>query len=100
MIADIVGPICETSDTFATERPLALVAAGDHVAVGGAGAYGAVMSSQYNSRPLAPEVLVDGDRFAVVRDRPAYDEMLSRYSIPEWLKAGPDERARLQRGAA
>jgi diaminopimelate decarboxylase len=100
MIADIVGPICETSDTFATERPLALVAAGDHVAVGGAGAYGAVMSSQYNSRPLAPEVLVDGDRFAVIRDRPAYDEMLSRYRIPEWLKAGPEEQARLQRGAA
>lgn len=100
MIADVVGPICETSDTFATERPLAVVAAGDHVAVGGAGAYGAVMSSQYNSRPLAPEVLVDGDRFAVIRDRPAYDEMLSHYRIPEWLKAEPETRARLQRGAA
>jgi diaminopimelate decarboxylase len=97
MIADVVGPICETSDTFAAERPLALVAAGDHVAVGGAGAYGAVMSSQYNSRPLAPEVLVDGDRFAVIRDRPAYDEMLSHYRIPEWLKAGESRR---QRGAA
>ena len=100
MIADIVGPICETGDTFATERPLALVAAGDHVAVGGAGAYGAVMSSQYNSRPLVPEVLVDGDRFAVIRDRPGYDEMLSRYRIPDWLKAGPEGRARLERGAA
>jgi diaminopimelate decarboxylase len=100
MIADIVGPICETSDTFAAERPLALVAAGDHVAVGGAGAYGAVMSSQYNSRPLVPEVLVDGDRFAVIRDRPGYDEMLARYRIPEWLKAGPEGRARLERGAA
>jgi diaminopimelate decarboxylase len=100
MIADVVGPICETSDTFATERPLALVAAGDHVAVGGAGAYGAVMSSQYNSRPLVPEVLVDGDRFAVIRDRPAYDEMLAHYRIPEWLKAGPEARERLQRGAA
>jgi diaminopimelate decarboxylase len=100
MIADIVGPICETGDTFATERPLALVGAGDHVAVGGAGAYGAVMSSQYNSRPLVPEVLVDGDRFAVIRDRPGYDEMLSHYRIPDWLKTGPDERVRLQRGAA
>jgi diaminopimelate decarboxylase len=100
MIADIVGPICETGDTFATERPLALVGAGDHVAVGGAGAYGAVMSSQYNSRPLVPEVLVDGDRFAVIRDRPGYDEMLSHYRIPDWLKAGPEGRARLERGAA
>jgi diaminopimelate decarboxylase len=97
MIADIVGPICETSDTFATERPLALMAAGDHVAVGGAGAYGAVMSSQYNSRPLVPEVLVDGDRFAVIRGRPGYDEMLSHYRIPDWLKAGA---SRLERGAA
>jgi len=100
MIADIVGPICETGDTFATERPLALVAAGDHVAVGGAGAYGAVMSSQYNSRPLVPEVLVDGDRFAVIRDRPSFDEMLARYRIPDWLKAGPEGRARMERGAA
>jgi diaminopimelate decarboxylase len=100
MIADIVGPICETSDTFATERPLALVAAGDHVAVGGAGAYGAVMSSQYNSRPLVPEVLVDGDRFAVIRDRPGYDEMLAHYRIPDWLKGGSESRARLERGAA
>jgi diaminopimelate decarboxylase len=100
MIADIVGPICETGDTFATERPLALVAAGDHVAVGGAGAYGAVMSSQYNSRPLVPEVLVDGDRFAVIRDRPGYDEMLSHYRIPDWLKGGPEGRVPLERGAA
>lgn len=97
MIADIVGPICETSDTFATERALPVVAAGDHVAVGGAGAYGAVMSSQYNSRPLVPEVLVDGDRFAVIRDRPGYDEMLAHYRIPDWLKAGESRR---QRGAA
>ena len=97
MIADIVGPICETGDTFAIERPLPLVAAGDHVAVGGAGAYGAVMSSQYNSRPLAPEVLVDGDRFAIVRNRPSYDEMLAHYRIPDWLKAGT---VRLERGAA
>jgi diaminopimelate decarboxylase len=100
MIADIVGPICETGDTFATERPLALVAAGDHVAVGGAGAYGAVMSSQYNSRPLVPEVLVDEDRFAVIRGRPGYDEMLAHYRIPDWLKGGPERRVRLERGAA
>jgi diaminopimelate decarboxylase len=97
MLADVVGPICETGDTFAVERPLPPLAAGDHVAVGGAGAYGAVMSSQYNSRPLAPEVLVDGDRFAIVRGRPGYDEMLSRYRIPDWLEA---KTVRLERGAA
>jgi diaminopimelate decarboxylase len=58
------------------------------------------MSSQYNSRPLVPEVLVDGDRFAVIRDRPGYDEMLSHYRIPDWLKGGPGSRVRLERGAA
>ncbi len=102
MIADVVGPICETGDTFATERPLAAVAAGDHVAVGSAGAYGAVMSSEYNTRPLVPEVLVDGDRFAIVRSRPSYDEMLAQFSIPEWLKSGSrrDRQGRLERGAA
>jgi len=103
MIADVVGPICETGDTLATERPLAPLAAGDHVAVGSAGAYGAVMSSQYNSRPLVPEVLVDGDRFAIVRNRPDYDEMLAHFRIPDWLKAGSGRRegqGRLERGAA
>jgi diaminopimelate decarboxylase len=97
MLADVVGPICETGDTLATERPLPLLAAGDHVAVGGAGAYGAVMSSQYNSRPLVPEVLVDGDRFAIVRKRPSYEEMQAPYRIPDWLKPGT---VRLERGAA
>jgi diaminopimelate decarboxylase len=97
MIADVVGPICETGDTLATERALSPVAAGDHVAVGGAGAYGAVMSSEYNTRPLVPEVLVDGDRFAVVRGRPSYEEMLAHYRIPDWLDTGP---VRLERGAA
>jgi diaminopimelate decarboxylase len=61
------------------------------------------MSSQYNSRPLVPEVLVDGDRFAVIRDRPGYDEMLAHYRIPDWLKSGPgrlDRPVRLERGAA
>ncbi|MND01741.1 diaminopimelate decarboxylase [compost metagenome] len=61
------------------------------------------MSSQYNSRPLVPEVLVDGDRFAVVRDRPGYDEMLGQYRIPDWLEDGSarhDGRAPLERGAA
>ena len=82
---DIVGPVCETGDTFARGRPLAPLEAGDLVVFTGAGAYGAVMSSEYNSRPLVPEVLVDGDRWAVVRARPTYDEMLSREATAAWL---------------
>ncbi len=82
---DIVGPVCETGDTFARGRVMAPVAAGDLVAFRSAGAYGAVMSSEYNSRPLIPEVLVKGDQFAVIRARPSYEEMLKRDSIPEWL---------------
>jgi diaminopimelate decarboxylase len=61
------------------------VAAGDLVAFRSAGAYGAVMASEYNSRPLVPEVLVAGDHFAVVRERPGFDEMLARDTIPGWL---------------
>ena len=82
---DVVGPVCETGDTFAVGRPLPPLAAGDLVAFRSAGAYGAVMASEYNSRPLVPEVLVSGDRFAVVRARPSIEEMLARESIPDWL---------------
>ncbi len=82
---DIVGPICETGDTFARARPMPPLAAGDVVAFRSAGAYGAVMASEYNSRLLVPEVLVSGDQFAVIRARPTYDEMISRDTIPEWL---------------
>ena len=82
---DIVGPVCETGDTFARHRALAQMGAGDLVAFRSSGAYGAVMASEYNSRPLVPEVLVQGDQFAVIRRRPTYDEMISRDSIPEWL---------------
>ncbi|MEM9431897.1 MAG: diaminopimelate decarboxylase, partial [Pseudomonadota bacterium] len=83
---DIVGPICETGDTFARERLMPPVADGDLVAFRSAGAYGAVMSSEYNSRPLVPEILVKGDQFAVVRRRPTFDEMIARDTIPEWLE--------------
>ena len=83
---DIVGPVCETGDTFARGRPLPPLAAGDLVVFTGAGAYGAVMSSEYNSRPLVPEVLVDGARHAVVRPRPTYAEMLARDQVPAWLR--------------
>lgn len=82
---DIVGPVCETGDTFAKARELALLAEGDLVAFRSAGAYGAVMASEYNTRPLIPEVLVKGDHFAVIRARPTFDEILSRDTIPEWL---------------
>lgn len=82
---DVVGPVCETGDTFAKARPLTPLVAGDLVAFRSAGAYGAVMSSEYNTRPLIPEVLVNGDQFAVIRARPTFDEMLARDSIPEWL---------------
>ena len=82
---DIVGPICETGDTFARGRDLPPLQAGDLVVFTGAGAYGAVMSSEYNTRPLVPEILVDGDRWAVVRPRPTYDEMLAREPMADWL---------------
>ena len=82
---DVVGPVCETGDTFARDRPLAPLQAGDLVAFMSAGAYGAVMSSEYNTRPLVPEVLVNGDRWAVVRARPSYEEMLAREPMAEWL---------------
>jgi diaminopimelate decarboxylase len=82
---DIVGPVCETGDTFARARPMPPVRAGDLVAFRSAGAYGAVMASEYNSRPLAPEVLVKNASFDVVRARPTYDEMLLRERIPDWL---------------
>lgn len=82
---DIVGPVCETGDTFARARDLPPLAAGDLVAFRSAGAYGAVMASEYNTRPLIPEVLVNGDQFAVIRARPSFDEILGRDTIPEWL---------------
>ena len=82
---DIVGPVCETGDTFARDRMLAPLQAGDLVAFTGAGAYGAVMSSEYNSRPLVAEVLVDGDRWAVIRDRPTYEDMWAREPKADWL---------------
>ena len=86
---DVVGPVCETGDTFARERDLPLMAAGDLVAFRSAGAYGAVMSSEYNARPLIPEVMVNGDQFAVIRKRPTYAEMLGRDTVPEWLEMPP-----------
>lgn len=82
---DVVGPVCETGDTFAKARDLPLLAADDLVAFRSAGAYGAVMASEYNTRPLIPEVLVKDDHFAVIRERPTFDEIIARDKIPSWL---------------
>ena len=82
---DVVGPVCETGDTFAKGRDLPPMGPGDLVAFRSAGAYGAVMASEYNTRPLVPEVMVHGHQFAVIRARPSFDEMIKRDSIPAWL---------------
>ncbi|MEL7204555.1 MAG: diaminopimelate decarboxylase, partial [Pseudomonadota bacterium] len=82
---DIVGPVCESGDTFAKNRMMPPLADGDLVAFRSAGAYGAVMASEYNTRPLVPEVLVNGHQFAVIRARPTFDEIINRDTIPIWL---------------
>jgi diaminopimelate decarboxylase len=87
ILQDVVGPVCETGDYLALERPLPPFAAGDLVAFMAAGAYGAVMSSTYNSRRLVPEVLVKGEDFAVVRPRQTFEELLALDSLPAWLLA-------------
>ena len=85
VVYDVVGPVCESGDTFAKTRALPALAEGDLVAFRSAGAYGAVMASEYNSRPLVPEVLVEGGHVAVIRERPSFDEMIARDKVPEWL---------------
>ena len=85
MRANIVGPICETGDTFATDRDVEAVASGDLAVFRTAGAYGATMASSYNSRGFVAEVLVDGDRFAVVADRIAAEAIMAAERVPEWL---------------
>ncbi|MEP2783398.1 MAG: diaminopimelate decarboxylase [Pseudoruegeria sp.] len=82
---DIVGPVCESGDTFTKQRMMPPLTTGDLVAFRSAGAYGAVMASEYNSRPLIPEVLVKDDQFAVIRERPTYEQMINRDTIPSWL---------------
>jgi diaminopimelate decarboxylase len=82
---DVVGPVCEAGDSFAVDRDLPPLAEGDLLAVAAAGAYGAVMGSTYNSRLLAPEILVSGSQFSVIRPRPSYDALLALDTIPDWL---------------
>ncbi|MEJ7934525.1 diaminopimelate decarboxylase [Sphingobium sp. AN558] len=83
--SNVVGPVCETGDTFAMGRDMDRVAAGDLVAFMTAGAYGATMAGTYNSRPLTPEVLVSGDKWAVVRARPPIEALIEGDSIPDWI---------------
>ncbi len=82
---DIVGPVCETGDYLGLDRDLPRLKAGDLIAVGTAGAYGAVQAGTYNTRLLVPEVLVDGDRFAIVRPRQTYDDLIGLDRLPDWL---------------
>ena len=82
---DVVGPICESGDTFTTGRDMPEMQAGDLVVLHSAGAYGAAQSSQYNTRPLVPEVLVKGSRFEVIRERPKIEEILKSERLPSWL---------------
>ncbi|MGD8562337.1 MAG: diaminopimelate decarboxylase [Desulfarculaceae bacterium] len=86
IVADVVGPICESSDFLARDRGLAQFEPGDLMAVMSAGAYGFTMSSNYNSRPRAPEILVNGDQWAVVRQRETYQDLMQGESLPEWMK--------------
>ncbi len=87
MIANVVGPVCETGDTFATGRSLDHAEAGDLVIFRTAGAYAATMASTYNSRPLTPEVLVEGSKWAVVRPRVDVQTLIDADAIPDWLRA-------------
>jgi diaminopimelate decarboxylase len=82
---DVVGPVCETSDLFAAARSLPELKSGDLVAILSAGAYGATMSSAYNARPPAPEVLVSGTEWAIVRPRLRYDDLIGQDRLPDWL---------------
>jgi diaminopimelate decarboxylase len=87
VVYDVVGPVCETGDTFTRDRALAPVEPGDLIAFMSAGAYGAAMASEYNSRPLVPEVLVKGEEWALVRPRPSYEDMLERERPAPWLQS-------------
>ncbi len=91
MPVDVVGPVCESGDTFAKDRLLPPIEEGDLVAFSSAGAYGAVMASNYNTRLLVPEVLVDGDRYAVIRPRQTYEDLIGMDRIPDWLQSDTDD---------
>jgi diaminopimelate decarboxylase len=85
VVTDVAGPVCETGDYLALARPLPELRAGDLISVMTAGAYGAVLASEYNSRLLVPEVLVAGNKYSVTRPRPSYGDMLAKEHLPNWL---------------
>lgn len=103
-LVDVVGPVCESTDIFARQRSLPAMGEGDLLAICSTGAYSAVMSSNYNSRPLVPEVLVRGDRHAVVRPRMDYEALIAQDRLPDWLAGGATGqegmKAARRRGAA
>ncbi len=84
-VVAVVGPVCESSDVFVKDAEMPLPAEGDLIVFRTAGAYGASMSNSYNSRPMIPEVLVQGSAFAVIRKRPSYEEMLAAETVPDWV---------------
>ncbi|MEY2926626.1 MAG: hypothetical protein RL367_1103, partial [Pseudomonadota bacterium] len=84
-VANVVGPVCETGDTFATSREMDVVQPDDLIVFATAGAYAATMASTYNSRALTPEVMVSGDRWALVRARIPIEEIIAADRIPDWL---------------
>ncbi len=86
LVANIAGPVCESGDTFAMAREIDAVQSGDLAIFRTAGAYGATMASTYNSRPLVPEVMVDGDKFAVVAERVLPEALIAAEHVPDWLK--------------
>jgi diaminopimelate decarboxylase len=87
VVADVVGPVCESGDFLALNREMTLPEPGDILAVMTAGAYGAVQAGTYNTRPLISEVMVNGERFAVVRPRIEVAELIGRDRVPDWVSA-------------
>lgn len=85
-VYDVVGPICETGDTFTRARALPPMQANDLLVMHTAGAYGAAQASQYNTRPLVPEVMVKGDQFEIIRQRPSIEDILASETLPDWLE--------------
>jgi diaminopimelate decarboxylase len=85
IVADVVGPVCETGDYLALDRKMPEARPGELIAILTAGAYGAVQAGTYNTRPLIPEVLVDGARYAVIRPRPSVEELIALDRVPEWI---------------
>ena len=83
---DVVGPVCETGDFLGSERSLPEPQKGDLLAIFTCGAYGASLGSSYNTRLSAPEVLIDNEKFEIIRARPQYDDILALEKVPDWLK--------------